>query len=135
MGLDDATSGGRKANLTCDTAFQAVPEALEFEGHPHGLESPCHRTRGAAMSKAFAVWGGCLVFVSRGVLAQEKPSRESWGAPEVQVSQADGKWTIAGKKQTVVIDAKDLSTQVRAGSVTWNMVPSGPNDMIVKGVI
>jgi hypothetical protein len=84
------------------------------------------------MSKLTAVWGLLVCSWCCITLAQEKSSRESWGAPEVQVSQADGKWTIAGKKNTVVVDSKDLSMQVRAGSVTWNMVPSGPKDMIVK---
>lgn len=34
---------------------------------------------------------------------------EEWGAPPVHVSHAAGKWTIAGKKNTAVLDEKDLS--------------------------
>jgi hypothetical protein len=87
------------------------------------------------MSKRIAVWGFLVCLVSMNAMAQEKPSRESWGAPPVSVTESGGTWTIAGRKQTVTVDGKDLSMQVRAGAGQWNMVPSGPNDMILKGVI
>ena len=62
----------------------------------------------------------------------ERPlGREQWGAPLVTVSKLDGKWTIAGKKQTVTLDAKNLALEVRAGPTTWRMVPS-TNDMDVR---
>src|SRR5271170_2918040 len=59
-------------------------------------------------------------------------TRADWGAPLVDVSHADGKWTIAGKKQTVTIDEKTFALEVNAQSVDWKMMPSGMNDLIVK---
>src|SRR2546430_692463 len=58
--------------------------------------------------------------------------REQWGAVPVTVSHAGDTRTIAGKKQTVTLDAKDLSTEIKTASQTWSMVASGANDMIVK---
>ncbi|MGH7951635.1 MAG: hypothetical protein ACREFE_06915, partial [Limisphaerales bacterium] len=59
-------------------------------------------------------------------------TRADWGAPLVNVSRADGKWTIAGKKQIVTLDEKTLALDVNAQSVDWKMFPSSTNDMIVK---
>jgi Family of unknown function (DUF5696) len=59
-------------------------------------------------------------------------SRAEWGAPEVKVSHADGKWTIAGKKQTVVLDEKTLEMTVDAGPVKWGMAASQADDVLVK---
>jgi hypothetical protein len=58
--------------------------------------------------------------------------REQWGAPLVSISSANGKWTIAGKKQTVVLNESDLALEIRAGPATWRMVPSHPNDLDVR---
>lgn len=62
----------------------------------------------------------------------EAQSRASWGAPEVKVSHANGQWLIVGKKQQVTVKESDLALAIKAGSTTWSMVPSQPNDMIVK---
>jgi len=59
-------------------------------------------------------------------------TRADWGAPLVDVSHANGQWTIAGKKQVVTLDEKTLALDVDAQSVDWKMFPSGTNDMIVK---
>jgi len=58
--------------------------------------------------------------------------REQWGAMEVDVIDENGKWLIKGKKQEVVYDESDLSILVNAGSVSWSMLPSQKNDMIIK---
>ncbi len=58
--------------------------------------------------------------------AQRSP--EEWGAPPVRVSHASGKWTIAGRKQTAVLDEADLSIVVQAGKASWRMVPSSAAD-------
>lgn len=77
-------------------------------------------------------WLGCFLFtVSISTFAQTL-TRADWGAPLVDVSHANGMWTIAGKKQTVTLDDKTLALAVKAGSVDWKMVPSSTNDMIVK---
>ena len=61
-----------------------------------------------------------------------KLSPAEWGAPPITVTQAAGKWTIAGKKTTVTLNAADLATSVTAGGTTWRMVPSTPEDLIVR---
>ena len=76
-----------------------------------------------------------LLIIPSSALAQTNPQplpRADWGAPLVNISHADGKWAIAGQKQTVMLDDKSLALAVKAGSVDWKMVPSSTNDMIVK---
>ena len=50
----------------------------------------------------------------------------------IAVTNQNGIWTITGKKQVVTFKESDLSVQIKAGNVNWNMVASGANDMIVK---
>ena len=59
-------------------------------------------------------------------------SRADWVLPEVDVSHQDGKWTIAGKRQTVVLDEKTLAMTIKSGPVTWAMAPSLDDDLLVK---
>jgi len=59
-------------------------------------------------------------------------AREQWGAPLIDVSHANGQWTIAGKKQSVTLDEKTFALAVNAQSVSWKMVPAGTNGMLVK---
>ena len=54
------------------------------------------------------------------------------GAPEVTVTHADGRWVIAGIKQTVTLNDSTLAMSVEAGRTTWRFAPSEPDDMIVK---
>ena len=65
------------------------------------------------------------------LLAQQLP-REQWGAPTVTVSHAGGQWTIAAKRHKVTLGESDLALKVEAGPVTWAMVPSAKDDMLVK---
>jgi hypothetical protein len=51
---------------------------------------------------------------------------------DIVVTNTNGAWTIAGKKQIVTVKESDLSVSIKAGNTNWNMVPSGANDMIVK---
>src|SRR5262245_65483166 len=64
-------------------------------------------------------------------LAQQLP-REQWGAPAVNVSRAEGKWIIAGKKNKVTLNESDLALSVQAGPAKWTMVPSSAKDMLVR---
>jgi len=66
------------------------------------------------------------------LFAQQNLSRTEWGAPDIKVTQANGTWTIAGKKQIVTLKESDLTLHVKAGAAQWNMVSSSPDDMIVK---
>ena len=63
--------------------------------------------------------------------AQQLP-REQWGAPNVKVSHADGKWIIAGQKNKVTLNETDLALNVQAGPAQWVMMPSKAGDMLVK---
>ena len=72
-----------------------------------------------------------ILMISSCVSAQQLP-REQWGAPPVTVSRAGGKWTIAGKKNKVLINEADLSIRVDSDSAHWLMMPSAAKDMLVK---
>src|SRR3954466_11856621 len=50
----------------------------------------------------------------------------------VSVTQADGNWTISGKKNRAVLNEKTLALSVTAGTKTWHMVPSSPADVLVE---
>jgi len=65
--------------------------------------------------------------------AAETPlPRADWGAPLVNVTRVGGRWILAGKKQTVTLDAKTLALEVNAQAVVWKMPAPTTNDMIVK---
>ncbi|MFL6446624.1 MAG: DUF5696 domain-containing protein [Bryobacteraceae bacterium] len=49
----------------------------------------------------------------------------------IAVTHADGNWTIAGKKNTAVLNDRTLALSVNAGGKTWNMVPSSADDMVI----
>src|SRR5207247_3328335 len=59
-------------------------------------------------------------------------SREQWGGMPVTVSHQNGKWIIAGKKNTVTINESDLAMKVQAGAAVWQMVPSSANDLLIR---
>jgi len=63
-----------------------------------------------------------MLFISS--LATAQVSREQWGAPDIKVAHANGKWTIAGKKNVVTINESDLAMKVQAGAAVWQMVTS-----------
>ena len=67
-------------------------------------------------------------------ISASKFPRDQWGAPMIEVfhDAAAAKWTIQGKKQTVVFHEKDLSIEVTATSAHWNMVASGNRDLLLK---
>jgi len=67
-------------------------------------------------------------------IPQTQPvAREQWGAPLVDVKRGEGdEWTIAGKKQTVTLNARDLSMQIAAGPAKWAIVGSAKGDLIVR---
>jgi hypothetical protein len=51
---------------------------------------------------------------------------------QVSVSRNGQIWTIAGRQNEVRLDSSTLAISVKAASVAWNMVPSGPRDMLVS---
>ncbi len=59
----------------------------------------------------------------------------AWAVPataQITVSHAGGVWTIHGQKNTVELNEHDLAVSVHAGPVTWKMVPSSSQDMLVS---
>jgi hypothetical protein len=67
-------------------------------------------------------------------LSAQKFPRDQWGAPLVDVSHdaVNSTFTIKGKKQSVVVNEKDLSIDITAGPVTWKLVASKPGDLLLK---
>jgi len=83
----------------------------------------------------FGVW--CLVILTARLQASAQSSnsslpREQWGAPLVRVTDNNGKWALAGKKQIVTLNAKNLALEIQAGPMLWRMAASAANDLIVR---
>ena len=65
-------------------------------------------------------------------LAADALPRAEWGAPVVTVSQSGATWTLAGTRNSAMLDAQTLGLTVQAGNVTWAMVGSGAHDLEIK---
>jgi len=72
-----------------------------------------------------------LLLSTTPLFAQTLP-RADWGAPPVSISHSNGKWLIAGQKNKVLVDEKDLGITIQNGTANWSMVPSGPKDMTAQ---
>jgi len=59
-------------------------------------------------------------------------AREQRGSPLVTVSHANGRWSIAGRRNQVMINGSDLGLSVQAGPVSWELASSQADDMLVK---
>jgi hypothetical protein len=77
------------------------------------------------------VLAACLLSSSPALPAPSLP-REAWGAPAVTVTRQDDRWIIAGRRQTVTLNATDLALAIQAGPARWSLVPSAPGDLRVK---
>jgi hypothetical protein len=66
------------------------------------------------------------------IVSAQEASRQERGAPLVTVAQADGLWTITGRKNAVTLNPKDLSLRIQAGAATWAMVPSATGDLVAR---
>jgi catechol 2,3-dioxygenase-like lactoylglutathione lyase family enzyme len=60
------------------------------------------------------------------------PPAADWGEPPVTVTSSAGTWTIAGRKNTVVLEQGDLSVRIQARDATWKMIPSSAQDLLVR---
>ncbi|HWF46688.1 MAG TPA: hypothetical protein VG168_06765 [Bryobacteraceae bacterium] len=69
-----------------------------------------------------------LCCASQGALGAQISAVET-GAPAVAVTHANGKWTIAGKKNVVMLNESDLAIDIHAGPASWKMVPSSAHEM------
>lgn len=73
------------------------------------------------------------LFLALTAIASAQPlPRADWGAPEVTVANSGAIWTIAGKKQTVTLNAADLTLRVQAGAATWTLLPPAAGELRVK---
>ena len=79
----------------------------------------------------FVVLAAILTFLSWPCASQRRSPADT-GAPQVTVSHSAGKWTLAGRKNTVELNESDFAVGVHAGPVTWKMVPSSNEDMLVS---
>ena len=59
-------------------------------------------------------------------------ARQDWGAPAVSVTHQGGAWTIAGRRNTVVLSDRDLSLVIHASGTDWRMVPSSDRDLLAR---
>ncbi len=48
------------------------------------------------------------------------------------MTHANGEWTIAGQKNKLVLNESDLALSIDAQGVPWKMVPSAPDDILIK---
>lgn len=55
-----------------------------------------------------------------------------WGAPDVRVAEAGGKWGIAGRQNTLTLDPATLEMKISSGSHAWVMNPSYDGDLVIK---
>jgi Family of unknown function (DUF5696) len=79
-----------------------------------------------------ASWALAFAFPVSAQLTNPPLPRAEWGAPLVDVSQVGNQWIIAGRKQVVTLNEKNLALDIQAGPVKWDMVPSATNDMLVR---
>ena len=49
-----------------------------------------------------------------------------------QVSHSNGTWTIAGSHNRVELNESTLAMRVQAGAVSWPMMPSSSDDMLIR---
>src|SRR5262249_52769151 len=83
-----------------------------------------------------AGWTACgtvALSLSLSLAAHEwQLQRSEWGAPSFSVTHGNGKWVIAGRKNTITFNESDFSIRVQAGPALWSMMPSIRGDMLVK---
>jgi hypothetical protein len=61
-----------------------------------------------------------------------RQTREQWGATAVTVKHEGGLWSIAGKKNQVTVNDRDLAVSVMAEGVPWKMKASEDDDVLVE---
>src|SRR5215813_13503041 len=109
-----------------------LPMSLSGATEPIRLKAGL-RTIGAKMSLSrVIIWAAVFTFTCHALSFAQRLPREEWGAPAVNVSRAEGKWIIAGKKNKVTLNESDLALSVQAGPAKWTMVPSSAKDMLVR---
>jgi hypothetical protein len=58
--------------------------------------------------------------------------REEWGAVPVTVTRDGANWILAGKKNTVTLDASDYTIRVATAQSHWKTLPPTKDDLVVK---
>jgi hypothetical protein len=80
------------------------------------------------MNRLFA--GLFICFISA-CLAIAQASASDTGAAQITVTHFASEWKLAGRKNSVVLNEKDLAVTINAGPATWKMIPSSGQDMLV----
>lgn len=62
----------------------------------------------------------------------QKLARDQWGGVPVTITHENGNWVIAGNRNRVTLNERDLSLNVRTTATNWSMAPSSNHDMLVK---
>lgn len=75
-----------------------------------------------------------IIFILLGTSSgsAQQRSREAWGGAQVNVSQSDGNWIIAGKKHSVTFFPSEFSLRINTKSIEWKTVASSIDDMLVQ---
>jgi hypothetical protein len=72
-----------------------------------------------------------MVIIPNYIFPQEKSLSDSVSS-KIKVNHVGNSWIISGQKHKVILNETNLSMKIEAGPVTWQMVPSEENDMLVK---
>jgi Family of unknown function (DUF5696) len=62
----------------------------------------------------------------------QEVSADKVESSQIKVSHVGSDWIISGQKHKIILNENDLSMKIEAGHVTWQMVPSEENDILVK---
>jgi Family of unknown function (DUF5696) len=93
------------------------------------ISSIRHRPVVLIVQAALACMVGGLASLSVGA---QQLSRDQWGGVPVSVSHQNENWIIAGKKNKVTLNQRNLALKVETGSATWATGPATARDMLVK---
>src|SRR4051794_1991766 len=83
------------------------------------------------MKRSIVYVAALVLWVGARAWAEETLPREEWGATAVTVTHEGARWVIAGRRQRVELDERNLSMMVRAGKAVWKMTP-GEKDVVVR---
>lgn len=86
------------------------------------------RARRFRASKSGIQW----LTVSDGKPIEGVVLQAGWGAANVQVAEAGGKWEISGQKNKVTLDPAGLEMTVNSQGRVWILNPSYEGDLVVK---
>jgi hypothetical protein len=84
------------------------------------------------MSRPLPLLATFVLGLSTAVEAEELSKQEAWRGAPIGVSHENGKWTLKGRKQTVLLNQTNLALTVQAGPTAWAMSPSPTPELVLK---